>query len=94
MLKPQELIKVAVCNAAQLLSGKRIKTENQTYIRGQLSIPEYQHSYVWGQNQIDKLINDLKDHKDQFSDTSYYLGSVTLHLQDGHLNIIDGQQRY
>lgn len=42
VLKPQELIKVAVCNVAQLLSGKRIKTENQTYIRGKLSIPKYQ----------------------------------------------------
>lgn len=93
MSKPQELIKVAVCNVAQLLSGKRIKTENQKYTQGQLSIPEYQRPYVWGEKQIDKLINDLKDHQEQFTDSPYYLGSVILHAQDGCLNIIDGQQR-
>ena len=89
----QALIKVAVCNVAQLLSGKRIKTENQKYIQGQLGIPEYQRPYVWGEKQIDKLIDDLKDHQEQFADSPYYLGSVILHAQDGCLNIIDGQQR-
>lgn len=93
MSEPQALIKVAVCNVAQLLSGKRIKTENQRYIQGQLSIPEYQRPYVWGEKQIDKLIDDIKDHSQQFADSPYYLGSVILHSQDGHLNIIDGQQR-
>lgn len=93
MSEKQGLIKVAVCNVAQLLSGKRIKTENQRYIQGQLSIPEYQRPYVWGEKQIDKLIEDLKDHQEQFTDTPYYLGSVILHAQDGYLNIIDGQQR-
>ncbi|MFV5369724.1 DUF262 domain-containing protein [Acinetobacter junii] len=93
MSKPQELIIVAVCNVSQLLSGKLIKTESQKYIQGQLSIPEYQRPYVWGEKQIDKLINDLKDHKQQFNSSPYYLGSVILHSQDGYLNIIDGQQR-
>ena len=93
MSESQALIKVAVCNVAQLLSGKRIKTENQRYIQGQLSIPEYQRPYVWGEKQIDKLIEDLKDHQEQFTDSPYYLGSVILHAQDGYLNIIDGQQR-
>lgn len=93
MSEPQALIKVAVCNVAHLLSGKRIKTDNQKYIHGQLSIPEYQRPYVWGEKQIDKLIDDLKDHKQQFVDSPYYLGSVILHAQDGYLNIIDGQQR-
>ena len=65
MSEKQGLIKVAVCNVAQLLSGKRIKTENQRYIQGQLSIPEYQRPYVWGEKQIDKLIEDLKDHQVQ-----------------------------
>ena len=93
MSESQTLIKVAVCNVAHLLSGKRIKTEDQGYINGQLSIPEYQRPYVWGEKQINKLINDLKDHKEQFTNSPYYLGSVILHAQDGCLNIIDGQQR-
>ena len=93
MSESQALIKVAVCNVAQLLSSKRIKTEDQRYIQGQLSIPEYQRPYVWGEKQIDKLIEDLKDHQEQFTDSPYYLGSVILHEQDGYLNIIDGQQR-
>ncbi len=93
MSESQALINVAVCNVAQLLSGKRIKTEYQKYIQGQLCIPEYQRPYVWGEKQIDKLIDDLKDHSQQFADSPYYLGSVILHAQDGCLNIIDGQQR-
>ena len=93
MSESQALIKVAVCNVAQLLSGKRIKTEDQRYIQGQLSIPEYQRPYVWGEKQIDKLIEDLKDHQEQFTNSPYYLGSVILHAQDECLNIIDGQQR-
>ena len=93
MSESQALIKVAVCNVAQLLSSKRIKTEDQRYIQGQLSIPEYQRPYVWGEKQIDKLIEDLKDHQEQFTNSPYYLGSVILHAQDECLNIIDGQQR-
>ena len=69
MSESQALIKVAVCNVAQLLSSKRIKTEDQRYIQGQLSIPEYQRPYVWGEKQIDKLIEDLKDHQEQFTDS-------------------------
>ena len=91
--KVPTLIKLAVCSVAHLLSGKRIKAENQTYIQGELSIPEYQRPYVWGEKQIAKLIDDLKEHQQQFNDSPYYLGSVILHAHNGKLNIIDGQQR-
>lgn len=65
-------------------------------IEGKLTIPEYQRPYVWGKNEVYKLINDLKSH---FIDTDkkekplYYLGSIILHKSGNKLNIIDGQQR-
>lgn len=84
---------MAVWNVAQLLSGKCIKTEYQRHIQGLLRIPEYQRPYVWSEKQIGKLIEDLKYHQEQFTNSPYHLGSVILHAQDGCLNIIDGQQR-
>lgn len=93
MSKSQNSINVTVCSIKHLLNGSRINTKNGEYIQGQLKIPEYQRPYVWGEKQIDKLIYDLEEHKQQFPDSPYYLGSVILHSQNKYLNIIDGQQR-
>ena len=93
MSEPQALIKVAVCNVAQLLRGENIKVRNQTDIQGKLTIPEYQRPYVWDVEQLDKLIADIQEHQQKSKDSPYYLGSIILHAQDDVLNIIDGQQR-
>lgn len=60
MLEPQALIKVAVCNVAQLLSGKNIQVQDQADIQGKLTIPEYQRPYVWDIEQLDQLIKDIQ----------------------------------
>ncbi len=93
MSEPQALIKVAVCNVAQLLRGENIKVRNQTDIQGKLTIPEYQRPYVWDVEQLDKLIADIQEHQQKSKDSPYYLESIILHAQDDVLNIIDGQQR-
>jgi hypothetical protein len=62
-----------------------------------LTIPEYQRPYVWTKREIEKLLNQFKEHV--YRDLSieqkpnFYLGSIVLHNDGENLNIIDGQQR-
>jgi len=85
------IIEVASCSVDELFS------ENipGTTIVGKLVIPEYQRPYVWGEKQINTLLNDLNDYfeNNTSSKSWYYLGSIILHKSNNQLNIIDGQQR-
>ena len=57
-----------------------------------LSIPIYQRLFVWGQGQIDTLLNDLWDARIRNED--YHLGVITVHENDAQQwEIVDGQQR-
>ena len=60
-----------------------------------LTIPEYQRPYKWGEKEINKLLYQLKTHEDRKSEKPcFYLGSIVLHKdENGFYNIIDGQQR-
>lgn len=59
------------------------------------SIPIYQRLYVWGNEQITKLLEDLKNAflEDQIV---YYLGGVITiqNLENNSFDLIDGQQRF
>ena len=61
----------------------------------QLVIPEYQRFYVWDKENVDDLLNDLKDFFLNNENEEYYLGTVILHNDKTNkkYNIIDGQQR-
>lgn len=64
------------------------------FFEKKLTIPEYQRPYVWGEENIGKLLDQIKTHNDQESKPLFYIGSVVLHKDEkGNLNIIDGQQR-
>lgn len=56
-------------------------------------IPDYQRPYDWGDEEIQKLWDDIYsafDSGDQF----YFLGPVVLaETKDGYLEVVDGQQR-
>lgn len=93
MSESQALIKVAVCNVAQLLRGGNIQVQDQADIQGKLKIPEYQRPYIWNAEQLDQLITDIEEHQKKSKRSAYYLGSIILHAKDTELNIIDGQQR-
>ena len=93
MSEKQGLIKVAVCNVAQLLRGGNIQVQDQADIQGKLKIPEYQRPYIWNAEQLDQLITDIEEHQKKSKRSAYYLGSIILHAKDTELNIIDGQQR-
>ncbi|WP_052444768.1 DUF262 domain-containing protein [Flammeovirga sp. OC4] len=64
-------------------------------------VPEYQRSYVWGNEQIDELLDDLNYAINVNPNKEYFLGSVVLQKHSVQSNnvsfeccdILDGQQR-
>ena len=57
-------------------------------------IPRYQRPYSWGEEQLEKLWDDLKDAIE--NDPYYFLGSIiTAKPQDAsnYIDVVDGQQR-
>lgn len=74
---------------------------NQLFQEFWFRIPEYQRSYVWGDEQIDELFDDLKHAMTNSSEKEYFLGSVVLqkHLKEENgikyecSDVMDGQQR-
>lgn len=91
----QNDLQVASCTLSQLLNSCNSLLP-QTDIKGQLSIPEYQRPYVWGEKQINALLDDWLEYDETKAEKPlYYLGSIILHhdSENNKLNIIDGQQR-
>lgn len=64
-------------------------------------IPDYQRPYVWGEDQITLLLDDVSYAAINTPETQYFLGSLVLHCQkeekDGAFyienSVLDGQQR-
>jgi len=57
-------------------------------------IPRYQRPYSWGEEQLDKLWEDLKEAQE--NDPNYFLGSIITAKPEensNYLDIVDGQQR-
>ena len=65
------------------------------------SIPDYQRPYVWGDDQISSLLDDIAYAALNTPDSQYFLGSLVLHCQNKNLKgtsyvenaVLDGQQR-
>lgn len=88
------MVKVYSCTLKELFETNKTQIENSG-IRGQLTIPEYQRPYVWREKQINRLLDDLIEYKKEPDDKKdlYYLGTIIMHQTADRLNIIDGQQR-
>jgi len=64
-------------------------------------IPDYQRPYVWGEDQITLLLDDIAYAALNTPDTQYFLGSLVLHCESKHIgktsfienSVLDGQQR-
>ncbi len=64
-------------------------------------IPEFQRSYVWGEEQIDELLDDLHYARTNYPHKEYFLGSVVLQKHSVSskqvtyecCDVLDGQQR-
>lgn len=63
--------------------------------RIQFRIPLYQRLFAWKPEDVEQLMEDLKNHFNKHPDDSkpYYLGMLTVVNQEGCLDLIDGQQR-
>lgn len=56
----------------------------------QLRIPDYQRPYKWTAKNVHQLINDVYTFRDK---SAYRLGTVVIHQNKSHYDIVDGQQR-
>lgn len=66
-----------------------ITAENYTF-----SIPLYQRLFAWGEEQVNGLLHDLKNHFDKEGEVPYYLGMLSCIEKGGRYDLIDGQQRF
>ena len=73
-----ENIKPEIINIKQL-----VQTNN-------LHIPAYQRPYKWSTKNVNQLIDDILFFKNK---PAYRLGTIVYHLENGEMNIVDGQQR-
>ncbi|SHM54739.1 DUF262 domain-containing protein [Flavobacterium xanthum] len=84
-MKEQD-VKVTVCSFLELFTKEAIFP---------IGIDTYQRPYVWGEDKVQELINDLTEYLKDPKGLCYYMGNVLLHQhnQKQKLFIIDGQQR-
>ena len=88
------------------VSGKQIAT-NKITIKEVFAedmwynIPDYQRPYVWGEDQISTLLDDISYAAINTPDSQYFLGSLVLHSDEKEFEgtryqenaVLDGQQR-
>ena len=83
-----------------LENNNRIEIESislSDLFKKKLVIPAYQRPYVWTNFEIDKLLNQIKEHEKRKivkgEKPNFYLGGIVLHKSGEDYNVIDGQQR-
>lgn len=78
------------------IEGEKI-TLNTLFDNFWFNIPEYQRPYVWKDEQIDDLLDDLLFAYKNKRDDEYFLGSLVLHRKKESsykdFDVLDGQQR-
>lgn len=57
-----------------------------------LRIPDYQRPYKWTEKNVNQLIDDIIENQEK---SAYRIGTIVIHnnVDDGRLDIVDGQQR-
>lgn len=58
------------------------------------SIPTYQRPYVWGDEQLKKILDDFYSTFQQSKDAIYYVSNFLTKEEEFHAELIDGQQRF
>jgi uncharacterized protein with ParB-like and HNH nuclease domain len=58
------------------------------------SIPTYQRPYVWGDEQLKKILDDFYSSFLQSKDAIYYVSNFLTKEEEFHAELIDGQQRF
>jgi uncharacterized protein with ParB-like and HNH nuclease domain len=88
------------------VTGKQIASDKITIkdVFGEdmwFCIPDYQRPYVWGEDQISSLLDDISHSAINTPDCQYFLGSLVLHCEPKNFkgtsyqenSVLDGQQR-
>lgn len=57
------------------------------------TVPSYQRHYVWEEDNITALLEDVKENYIERADEEYFLGSYIIQSKDGNNDLLDGQQR-
>lgn len=80
-------------------SVKALLSDSSRYL-----IPMYQRNYAWGEAEITQLVQDVIDYHKKSNDVIdynknsndvYYIGTlVVFRRENGHFEVIDGQQRF
>lgn len=69
---------------------EKISIEKLLNCMQDITIPFYQRNYSWSEREVRKLINDIKNNKNN----EYFLGTIVLENNSfTKAKIIDGQQR-
>ncbi|MEC5165945.1 uncharacterized protein with ParB-like and HNH nuclease domain [Flavobacterium sp. PL11] len=58
------------------------------------SIPTYQRPYVWGDEQLKKMLDDFYSTFQHSKDSIYYVSNFLTKEEENHAELIDGQQRF
>ena len=69
-----------------------------TFFNNKFNVPIYQRLYVWGEEQINTLLEDLikaYQHNEKYDEEHiYYLGGIVVVENNKKFDLIDGQQRF
>lgn len=76
------------------ITSREVTIENIVSNNEFFNIPIYQRLYVWGDDQIKTLLEDLKRGFESAPDRDYYLGAIMLTQNNNKFDLIDGQQRF
>lgn len=66
------------------------KTENIFDLEGEYVIPLYQRAFAWEEKQLEQLVEDINDIRDN---SNYYIGSLVVSRFENKFEVVDGQQR-
>lgn len=70
-------------------SSKKLELNVEEIFKDKYLIPIYQRNYAWGNDEIETLLDDIKNYNGE----GYYIGSLVVREKDGLFEVIDGQQR-
>ncbi len=87
-MKDVKIDATAVSFGGFLTTTKKFARSKKSISATKFELPEFQRGFVWGREEICRLINDIKEQKE------LYLGNVvTASVEGGVDYLIDGQQR-
>ena len=81
-------------SAQRMVSGSEEHAGHIPALDTPFLIPIYQRLYTWETQHVECLLQDVWEAYQQQSDTEYFIGAVVVSpIDDGRLELIDGQQR-